>query len=227
MLYFTILRCRKSLQLRGTIYRNNFARFPIFHVARSPVSTSLFQALRKVFIFRLSVMTSQTSAQPERERRLATLRDQTRSRRASETAEAREQRLATLRDQTRSRRASETAEAREQRLATLREQTRSRRASETAEAREQRVRARRRERLASETAGERETRLPPERLHRTAHLARESPQRRETRLSQARLNQEHQRALMRQTPASVRITLATCAVELLNRPRGGEPIYRT
>ena len=135
-------------------YRNNFAHFPIFHVARSPVSTSLFQALRKVLIFRLSVMTSETSAQPERERRLATLRERTRSRRASETAEAREQRLATLRDQTRSRRASETAEARERRLA--------------------RVRARRRERLASETAGERETRLPPERLHRTAHLARES-----------------------------------------------------
>ena len=113
-------------------YRNNFAHFPIFHVARSPVA------------LRLSVMTSETSAQPERERRLATLRERTRSRRASETAEAREQRLATLRDQTRSRRASETAEARERRLA--------------------RVRARRRERLASETAGERETRLPPERI---------------------------------------------------------------
>ena len=86
-------------------------------------------------------MASETSAQPDRERRLATLRERTRSRRASETAEAREQRLATLLDQTRSRRASETAEAREQRLATLREKTRSRRASETAEARERRLAA--------------------------------------------------------------------------------------
>ena len=108
---FTILRshtCRKSLQFYAACTctpRGGFIRF---------------SAAEKSSYF---AMTSESSAQPEREMRLATLREQTRSCRASETAEAREQRLATLREQSRSRRASETAEAREQRLATLREQS--------------------------------------------------------------------------------------------------------
>ena len=108
-------------------------------------------------------MTSETSAQPERERRLATLRERTRSRRASET----EQRLATLRDQTRSRRASETAEAREQRLATLREKTRSRRASETAEARERR--------LAAQPTSRQEQPSPPQGHHSRAYQPTSRP----------------------------------------------------
>ena len=113
-------------------------------------------------------MTSETSAQPERERRLATLRERTRSRRASETAEAREQRLATLRDQTRSRRASETAEAREQRLATLRDQTRSPRLSQD--------RLSHLRRRAAESPAERGARLQDLRTRQQERIASETPE---------------------------------------------------
>ena len=91
----------------------------------------------------------------------------------------RERRLATLRERSRSRRASESPEARERRLARMRARNRERRTLETAEEREVRLscdRLRRAARLASESPQQRETRPSQARLNQDRRLASESPE---------------------------------------------------